>query len=57
VVSLSEYTVRNAIDGAEPTVRHGTLGDVMWSPAKLHTGENIGSTDMDVILVELKSRL
>ena len=54
VVSLSEYIVRNAIAGAEPTVRQGTPGDVTWSPAKLHTGENIGSTDMDCILVELK---
>ena len=58
VISLSEYTVRNVIVGAEPTVRQGTPGDVAWSPAKLHTGENIGSTDMDCILVELKeSRL
>jgi hypothetical protein len=28
----------------------------MWSPAKKHTGENIGSTDMDCILVELKEQ-
>ncbi len=54
VVSLSEYIVRNAIVGSEPTVRQGTLGDVMWSPAKTHTGENIGNTDMACILVELK---
>lgn len=54
VVSLSEYIVRNAVVGAEPTVRQATLGDVTWSPAKTHAGENIGSTDMDCILVELK---
>ncbi len=56
VVSLNEYVVRNAIVGAEPTVREATAGDVTWSPAKMHTGENIGSTDMDCILVELKER-
>ena len=54
VVSLNEYVVRNVVVGAEPTVREATAGDVTWSPAKMHTGENIGSTDMDCILVELK---
>ncbi|MDP9104937.1 MAG: cytoplasmic protein [Candidatus Eremiobacteraeota bacterium] len=54
VVSLSEYTVRNAVAGAEPTVRQAKAGDVTWSSARTHTGENIGSTDMNCILVELK---
>ncbi len=56
VVSLNEYIVRNVVDGAEPTVRHAKAGEVAWSAAKRHTGENIGSTDMDCILVELKDR-
>ena len=54
VVSLSEYKVRNVVPGAEPTVRQAKRGDVAWIPARSHTGENIGTTDMDCVLVELK---
>lgn len=31
------------------------VGDVMWSPAQVHVGENIGDTPTHVILVEMKS--
>jgi hypothetical protein len=51
-----ERDQRFAVAGAEPTVRQAKAGDVTWSPAKKHTGENIGSTDMDCILVELKEQ-
>jgi quercetin dioxygenase-like cupin family protein len=56
VVSLDQYKVRNVVPGAEaePTVRETKRGDVAWIPARSHTGENIGETDMDCILVELK---
>jgi hypothetical protein len=54
VVSLDAYMVRNVVPGAEPTVRETKRGDVAWIPARSHTGENIGSTDMDCVLVELK---
>jgi hypothetical protein len=54
VVSLDQYKVRNVVPGAEPTVREAKRGDVAWIPARSHTGENIGETDMDCILVELK---
>jgi quercetin dioxygenase-like cupin family protein len=30
-------------------------GDVIWMPAQIHTGENVGSTDTDVIIVESKA--
>ena len=29
-------------------------GQAMWSPAQVHVGENIGTTDTHVIFVELK---
>ena len=29
-------------------------GDVMWSPAQTHIGENVGSTPTHVLIVELK---
>jgi hypothetical protein len=54
VVSLDEYRVRNVVPGAGPTVRETKRGDVAWIPARSHTGENIGSTDMDCVIVEIK---
>jgi beta-alanine degradation protein BauB len=29
-------------------------GKALWSPAQIHTGENIGTTDTHVVFVELK---
>lgn len=54
VVSLSAYEVRNVVPGTEPRVRVAKPGDVAWIPARMHTGENVGGTDMDCVLVELK---
>jgi quercetin dioxygenase-like cupin family protein len=54
VVSLGQYKVRNIVPGSEPTTREARRGDVAWIPARSHTGENIGGTEMDCILVELK---
>lgn len=54
VVSLDQYKVRNVVPGAEPTVRQTKRGDVKFIPATSHTGENIGDTDMECIIVELK---
>jgi beta-alanine degradation protein BauB len=54
VVSLTDYSVRNVIPGGPPTERHSMPGDVRWIPATAHTGENIGTTEMRGILIELK---
>ena len=54
VISLNEYQVRNVVPGFQPTVRAARHGDVAWIPARSHTGENVGNTEMDCILVELK---
>ena len=54
VISMSAYKVRNVVPGADPVVRDAKTGNVLWIPARLHTGENAGSSDMDCILVELK---
>jgi hypothetical protein len=29
-------------------------GDAVWSPAQVHIGENIGSTDTHLVFIELK---
>jgi len=31
-------------------------GEVIWMPEQVHTGENVGTTDTDVVIVELKPR-
>jgi quercetin dioxygenase-like cupin family protein len=54
-VSLSEYSVRNTSSGQAPTERHSKPGDVRWIPATAHTGENMGSTEMRGVIVELKN--
>ena len=51
---MSKYRLRNVVPGAAPTVRESMPGDVTWIPARSHTGENIGDTDMDSVIVELK---
>jgi len=54
VVSLDDFTVRNEVPGAAPTERKAKRGDAAWIPARSHTGENVGGSDMDCVLVELK---
>ena len=53
-VSLSEYSLRNIVPGQAPTERHSKLGDVRWVPATAHMGENMGTTEMRGLMVELK---
>ena len=53
-VSLSEYSVRNIVPGQAPTERHSKPGDVRWIPATAHMGENMGTTEMRGLIVELK---
>ncbi len=53
-VSLSEYSVRNIVQGQAPTERHSKPGDVRWIPATAHIGENMGGTEMRGLIVELK---
>src|SRR5688572_28377411 len=50
-VSLTDYKLRNVVPGSEPTVIERKRGDAYWIPARSHTGENIGATDMDSIIV------
>jgi hypothetical protein len=37
-------------------VREFKAGDVMWSEAQTHIGENIGQTPTHVVIVEVKSQ-
>jgi beta-alanine degradation protein BauB len=53
-VSLTDYKLRNVVPGTVATIVERKRGDAYWIPARSHTGENIGTTDMDSIIVELK---
>ena len=53
-ISLSEYRLRNVVPGNAPTESHRKPGEVRWVPAVIHTGENIGSTEMRSLIIELK---
>jgi quercetin dioxygenase-like cupin family protein len=53
-VSLSEYDLRNVVPGNAATEAHRRPGEARWVPAVIHTGENIGTTDMRSLIIELK---
>lgn len=54
--ALSTFRRRLHFPDGTSRERAFTVGDVMWIPAQTHVGENIGTTDTEVLLVELKSR-
>ena len=53
LLMLSDFQRRLTVgsDVREVTVR---AGQAVWSPAQVHIGENIGTTDTHVVFVELK---
>jgi hypothetical protein len=53
-VPLSEYSVRDIVPGQGTSERHSKPGDVRWLPATTHAGENMGSTEMRGLIIELK---
>lgn len=52
--ALSSF--RRRLSFADGSVRERDFkpGDVIWMPDQVHTGENVGATDTDVIIVENK---
>ena len=53
LLMLSDFQRRFTVGDA---VREVTVqaGQALWSPAQVHVGENIGTTDTHVVFVELK---
>jgi len=53
LIMLSDFQRRLTVgsDVREVTVK---TGQALWSPAQVHVGENIGTTDSHVLFVELK---
>jgi quercetin dioxygenase-like cupin family protein len=53
LVMLSDFQRRLTI-GNEVRQVAVKAGQALWSPAQVHIGENIGTTDSHVVFVELK---
>jgi hypothetical protein len=54
VVARSAFKRRLTLAGGKTAEREFKTGEVLWSDAQSHVGENIGDTDTHVIIVELK---
>ena len=52
--AITPFKRRLTLGNGEIIMREFKAGDVLWSPAQSHIGENIGSTDTKVVIVELK---
>ena len=53
-VYLASQDTRITVDGQAPQVAHREAGSFAWSDAVVHTVQNIGTTDMHVLRIELK---
>jgi quercetin dioxygenase-like cupin family protein len=54
--ALSAFRRRLSFPDGTVKEREFKPGDVMWLPAQTHVGENIGTTDTEVLLVEEKGQ-
>jgi len=54
VLARSAFKRQLTLPGGKTVVREFTAGEVMWTDAHSHIGENIGDTDTDVLIIELK---
>jgi hypothetical protein len=53
--ALTDYRVRNTnADGTTRVFEH-KAGEVFWGEAVIHGGENIGTTEVRAVIVELKA--
>jgi beta-alanine degradation protein BauB len=53
-VYLVSQDTRITVDGQAPQVSHREAGSFAWSDAVVHTVQNVGTTDMHVLRIELK---
>lgn len=53
--ALSSFRRSLTLPDGKVLTREFKQGDVMWSDAQTHIGENIGQSDTHVVIVELKS--
>ena len=53
-VYLASQDTRITVDGQAPQVTHRDAGSFAWSDAVIHTVQNVGTTEMHVLRIELK---
>jgi hypothetical protein len=54
VYPLSAYRVKHIAADGGTTIGERQAGEVIWIPAESHAGENVGDTEIHVLMVELK---
>lgn len=54
VTARSAFKRKITLPNGKTMVREFKPGEVMWSDAQSHLGENVGDTDTHVLIVELK---
>ncbi len=52
--ALAPFKRRLTLGDGSTIIREFDTGQVLWSPAQAHMGENIGTTDTHVVMIELK---
>ena len=53
--ALSDFERQVTRDDGQRVTRAFKTGDVVWMEAQTHIGENVGQTDTNVIIVEVKA--
>lgn len=54
LVALSTFKRRLTLPDGKALIREFKAGDMFWSDAQTHIGENIGDTDTHVVMIEMK---
>jgi hypothetical protein len=54
VVTRSAFKRRLTLPGGKAAVREFKPGEVLWTDAQSHIGENIGDTETHVLIIEIK---
>jgi quercetin dioxygenase-like cupin family protein len=54
LVALSPFKRKITLPDGKAMIREFKTGDVFWSEAQTHTGENIGDTGTHVLMIEMK---
>jgi len=54
VIALSPFKRRLTLPGGKIIIREFQTGDVMWSEAQTHIGENIGEPSTHILMIEMK---
>lgn len=54
VLALSPFKRKLILPDGKVIIREFQAGDIMWSDAQTHIGENIGDTPTHILMIEMK---